>query len=284
MTRAGSAGALLAVALLLAGCGAGKAVVRYEEPGGLSGPPVGVVSRKTDLPPPKDDDEPEPPPPAAAVRSAVPIAASERGRMAPPSRRFHEPRTERYEGEPLRAESSTQAAPGSAGPPPEKMRAEGNPQVQHPDELTPLPTDRPQRYVSPAPLKKVLNPLRIGERRLAESSFAGESAVIDVSAAPTAFPPQATAALADEVPDSVVADPEQLGSYHVQVSSSRAFGAVLFDKEYAFMADIDLKTDLLALELRPGRYWIRYAVVDLLGFEHPYSRPQRILLRQPRAR
>lgn len=283
MRRAGSAGALLAVALLLAGCGRKKAVVLYEEAGGLTGPPIGLVARKTVLPPPKGDEEPEPAP-VAAARSAVPLAASERGRLAPPSRRFHEPVAERYGGEALRTESSTQAAPGSAGPPPEEMRAEGNPQVQHPDELTPLPADRPQRYVSPAPLKKVLTPLRIGERRLAESSSVQEEAVIDVSAAPAAFPPQATAALADEVPDSVVADPEQLGSYHVQVSTSRGFGAVLFDKEYAFMADIDLKTDLIALDLKPGQYWIRYAVVDLLGFEHPYSRPQRILLRQPRAR
>lgn len=279
MTRACSAGVLSAVALLLAGCGAKKAVVQYEEAGGLSGPPVGLV-RRTSLPPPKDEEEPEPAA-AVAARSAVPIAASERSRLAPPSRRFHEPVAERYGGEALRTESSTQAAPGPAGPPPEEMRAEGDPRVQHPDELTPLPTDRPQRYVSPAPLKKVLNPLRIGDQRLAESSPVREAAVIEISAAPAAFPPQATAALADEVPDSVVADPEELGSYHVQVSSSRGFRAVLFDKEYPFMADIDLKTDLIALDLKPGRYWIRYAVVDLLGFEHPFSRPQRILLREP---
>ncbi len=283
MTRASSAGALLAAALLLAGCGPKKAVVQYEEAGGLSVPPVGLVARKSVLPPPKSDEEPEPAP-VAAARSAVPIAASERGRLAPPERRGSEPAGAREGGESLRAESSTQAAPGPPGPPPEEMRVEGDPRAQQPDELTPLPTDRPRRYVSPAPLKKVLNTLRIGERRLAEAAPVREAAVIDVSAAPAAFPPQATAALADEVPDSVVADPEQLGSYHVQVSSSRAFGAVLFDKEYPFMADIDLKTDLLALDLRPGQYWIRYAVVDLLGFEHPYSRPQRILMNKPQTR
>lgn len=283
MTRAGSAGVLSAVLLLLAGCDRKKPAVRYEEAGGLSEPPIGLVGRKTVLPPPKGDEGPEPAS-AAAARSAVPLAASERGRMAPPARRLHEPMETRYGGEALRAESSTQTAPGPPGPPPEEMRAEGDPRAQHPDELTPLPTDRPGRYVSPAPLKKVINPLRIGEQRLADASPVREAAVIDVSAAPAAFPPEPTAALADEVPDSVVADPEQLGSYHVQVSTSRGFGAVLFDKEYAFMAEIDLKTDLLALDLKPGQYWIRYAVVDLLGFEHPYSRPQRILLRQPRAR
>lgn len=283
MTRARTAGVLSVVLLLLGGCGRKKPAVQSEEGGGLSEPPIGLVGRKTILPPPKGDEEPEPVP-VATSRSAVPLAASERGRKAPPARRFHEPMEKRYGGEALRAESSTQAAPGPAGPPPEEMRAEGEPRAQHPDELTPLPTDRPQRYVSPAPLKKVLSPLRIGEQRLAEASPVREAAVIDVSAAAAAFPPQATASLADEVPDTVVADPEQLGSYHVQVSTSRSFGAVLFDKEYAFMADIDLKTDLIALDLKPGQYWIRYAVVDLLGFEHPFSRPQRILLRAPRAR
>jgi len=51
-----------------------------------------------------------------------------------------------------------------------------------------------------------------------------------------------------------VADPSELGSYHVQVSSSRAFAAVLFDKEYPFMANIDLKTDLMTLDVKPGQY------------------------------
>lgn len=273
----------MAVALLLTGCGRKKPTVQYDERGGASEPFARIIGRKSDLPPPKGKDPPDPPRVIVAHSRLVP-AASEKARLSPSQPRPREPMMERFGGEPLRPAASIQPAPGSAGPPPDENQAQGDPEVQRPDELTPLPTDRPQRYVSPAPLKKVLKPLRVGEQALADIAPSGEEAAIDVSAAPAAFPPQSTARLDDEVPDSVVADPSELGSYHVQVSSSASFGGVLFNKEYAFMANIDLKTDLMALDVRPGQYWIRYAVVDLLGFEHPFTRPQRLLLHHRQAR
>lgn len=271
----------MAAVLLLAACGRRKAVIVYEERGGLSEPPVALAGRKSPLPPVDGRD-----PPSASVavpRAAAAASPASKPKAAPPPPRAPESPAGPVGGEALGREASPRRPPGPAGPRPDEHEVRGEPEVRRPDELTPLPTDRPQRYASPAPLKKVLNPLRIGDQPLGDVSAADADSEIDVSAAPGAFAPQRTAALDDEVPDSVVADPEELGSYHVQVSSSPSFGRILFDKEYPFMADIDLRKDLMAMEVRAGRYWIRYAVVDLLGFHHPFSKPRRVLL-SPAAR
>lgn len=275
------AGAVLAASLLLAGCGRRKAVIVHEERGGLSEPPVALVGRKSPLPPVEGRDPPESP--VAAPRARAAASSPDKMKASPPPPRSPESPAGPVGGEALGREESPRRSPGPAGPRPGGHDVQGDPEVRRPDELTPLPTERPQRYASPAPLKKVLTSLRIGDQPLGGAAAADADSEIDVSAAPAAFPPQRTAALDDEVPDSVVADPEELGSYHVQVSSSPSFGGILFDKEYPFMADIDLRKDLLAMEVKAGRYWIRYAVVDLLGFHHPYSRPRRILL-SPAAR
>lgn len=278
MTRAVRAGAALAASFLLAGCGRSKVVIVSDERGGLSEPPVALVGRKSPLPPVEGRDPPEAPVPVPRARAAA--SSQDKMKAAPPPRREPEPPAGPEGGEALGREASRRRPPGPAGPRAGQHEVQGEPEVRQPDELTPLPTDRPQRYASPAPLKKVLMPLRIGDQSLGGAAAADADSEIDVSAAPAAFPPQRTAMLDDEVPDSVVADPEELGSYHVQVSSSPSFGALLFDKEYPFMVDIDLRKDLLAMEVKSGRYWLRYGLVDLLGFHHPFSRPRRILLTQ----
>ena len=171
------------------------------------------------------------------------------------------------------------ASPGAAGPPPDEAHAQGSPEARHPDELTPLPAERLGRYKSPAPLKQILKTQKIEEQAMPDVAPATEEVAIDVSAAVASFKPQSTAALSDEVPDSGVADPTEIGSYHIQLSSSSAFGAVFFDKDYPFMADIDVAADLRIGKVQPGFYWLRYARVDLLGFEHPFSKPLRVALR-----
>jgi hypothetical protein len=272
----------VAVACLAFGCGRTKTVVVHDERGGLSEPPVALVGRKSPLPPIEGRDPPVEPVAVPRARAAEP--PREKMKAAPPPPREPESPAGAPGGEALGRAASPRRRPGPAGPRPDRHDVQGDPEVRQPDELTPLPTDRPQRYASPAPLKKVLTPLRIGDQALGDAAAVDADSEIDVSAAPAAFPPQRTAALDDAVPDSVVVDPEELGSYHVQVSSSPSFGGILFDKEYPFMADIDLRQDLLNMEVRHGRYWIRYAVVDLLGFHHPYSRPRRILLNNPQTR
>lgn len=274
----------MAVALLLAGCDRKKPTVLYDERDGGTAPFVRLLGRKSSLPPPKGKDPPVSPPAGIVARGRILAAASERARLSPPQTHPREPMTQRFRGEPLRSEASRQAAPGPGGPPLEEADPRGDPEARRPDELTALPTDHPQRYSSPAPLKRLLNAPRTDDRPMADVAPCDEDAVVDVSAAPASFPAQSTAPLDDEVPDSVVADPSELGSYHVQVSSSIAFAAILFNKEYEFMASIDLKTDLMALDVKPGEYWIRYAVVDLLGFEHPFTKPQRLLLHKQHAR
>ncbi len=66
-----------------------------------------------------------------------------------------------------------------------------------------------------------------------------------------------------------VANPVQ--SYHLQVSRDQNFTSLALDKNYDAFASIDLN-DLLP----PGNYYMRIALVDLLGFEGKFSAPRQI--------
>lgn len=273
------AGALMAAALLVAGCAQRKkAVLLVGQDGGME-PFVRPFARESDLPPPKGDPSPDPAAELVVPRGHVAPAISERSRLAPSRPEPRESPVERVEREPLRPSPSGMAAPGPAGPPPDESSPQGRPEARRPDILTPLPTGRPQRYASPAPLRRLRSLPGPNERPMDEVAPGDEDVAVDASASTGALPPPSTAALRDEVPDTAVAEPSEIGSYHVQVSSSPSFAPPLFDKVYPFMADIDLKTDLAAMKLKPGSYWIRYALVDLLGFEHPFTRPRRVVLR-----
>lgn len=277
MARVSEAGAVLSVALFLGACAAKKAVVVSEgEDGGFA--PF-VMGRKTELPPGKRRELPPDPPVESVTRRAVWVSSSSGERLALPPPSPKEESLKRAAGEALRPVASTGPAAGSAGPRPDAARVLGRPEVERPDELTPLPTGRPRNYVSPAPLEKQdeLSPPK--DRGPGGTATAEEEPVLDLSASPAAFRPRPLSPLDDEVPDTVTDAPTEIGSYHLQVGASPAFAPVLYDHVYPFMADIDLRSDLLAKKTRPGIYWIRYALVDLLGFEHPYSRPRRILLR-----
>jgi len=270
------------VVLLPAGCAREKKRVVYEDSDGGTAPFVMPPPRHSNLPPPKDE-EPRPES-GVATRSAAWTRSKPSGRLAQGKPEAREPGAAREGGEPLSVASSTMASPGPPGPPPDEAQVQGHPEARRPDELTPLPAERPGRYNSPAPLKKLLKPQRLEEQAMAEVAPAAEEPAIDVSAAVAAFKPQSTAPLGDEVPDSGVADPTEIGSYHMQLSLNSAFAAVFFDKDYPFMAEIDVAADLRIAKVKPGFYWLRYARVDLLGFEHPFSKPQRVVLRYPAGR
>ena len=47
------------------------------------------------------------------------------------------------------------------------------------------------------------------------------------------------------------------------------------------MADIDLETDMVEAHHPTATYWVRYALVDLLGFEHSFTKPKRMILIGP---
>ena len=66
-----------------------------------------------------------------------------------------------------------------------------------------------------------------------------------------------------------VANPVQ--SYHLQVAKDQTFSAPLVDKTYDAFDTINLN-DLLP----PGNYFMRVALVDLLGFEGKFSAPRPI--------
>lgn len=62
--------------------------------------------------------------------------------------------------------------------------------------------------------------------------------------------------------------------YRVQASKDKNFEKVLFDKKY----DVFTKPDLSS-ELPKGVYWVRYAVLDLLGDQGKYSEPRTVQVR-----
>ena len=66
-----------------------------------------------------------------------------------------------------------------------------------------------------------------------------------------------------------VANPVQ--SYHLQVSKDQNFATTMVNKNYDAFDKIDLNG-----MIPPGEYYMRVALVDLLGFEGKFSAPRRI--------
>lgn len=58
-------------------------------------------------------------------------------------------------------------------------------------------------------------------------------------------------------------------SYHLQVSRDQAFASTVLDKTYDAFDKIDLNA-----ALPPGSYYMRVALIDLLGFEGKFSAPR----------
>lgn len=236
----------------------------------MSDPPPG-----NQKPPPKQ----EPPKAAGGVTFTAASLSSPRLLTG------HAPPADTYPRGTAGAPLSTDTASVPASPPmapPDDAKVKGAPEASRPDQLTALPADRPGHYTSPKPLEELKATPKPASFPETVGSPEPEEAALNMSAFPAAFHPAPTEPMADEVPESGVTDPSQLGSYHIQVSTANAFEGPLYDKTYPFMADIDLPSDLLGRRTKPGVYWVRYALVDLLGFQHPYTRPQRALLEAKR--
>jgi hypothetical protein len=62
-----------------------------------------------------------------------------------------------------------------------------------------------------------------------------------------------------------------VSAYHVQVAGSADFKQILFDKRF----EAEERLDLSGARLAPGDYWVRVAVVDLLGAEGKFQAPRR---------
>jgi len=62
-----------------------------------------------------------------------------------------------------------------------------------------------------------------------------------------------------------------VSGYRLQISRSQDFSQVIFDKKY----DVFTRPDLRMI-LSNGMYWIRYAYIDLLGFQGEFSQPKKL--------
>lgn len=66
-------------------------------------------------------------------------------------------------------------------------------------------------------------------------------------------------------------------SYHLQVSREQTFATTVLDKNYDSFEDINLNN-----LLQPGNYYMRVALIDLLGFEGKFSAPRPVKVGGPR--
>jgi len=66
-------------------------------------------------------------------------------------------------------------------------------------------------------------------------------------------------------------------SYHLQVSREQNFATTVLDKNYDSFEDINLNN-----LLPPGNYYMRVALIDLLGFEGKFSAPRPVKVGGPR--
>lgn len=67
-----------------------------------------------------------------------------------------------------------------------------------------------------------------------------------------------------------------VGAYRVQMSATRDFEPVLFDRTYDAMKDINLYEEFLTSGVKADRdaYWVRIAFIDLLEIEKPFTDPR----------
>ncbi len=61
-----------------------------------------------------------------------------------------------------------------------------------------------------------------------------------------------------------------VSAYHIQVSRTEDFAAVVLDRVF----DADPGVDFKAAGLPPGQYWVRVAAIDLLGAKGTFSAPK----------
>lgn len=214
-------------------------------------------------------------PGGGAVKKAVLASQT----SAPKKERFEEEDREPSITEHYRSALSTAAL--DTGEKAEAGQPQGRPAVRRPEEEQLAFPGPPTHYNSPAPLRE----LRGGRRMpaIVGADFGDEDGVggLELAAKRPKDGPPLTPILDDSLPALGISDPDVIGSYHVQISSGPDFTKVLFEKTYPFMSEVDLAEDLAGAPDHVRALWIRYSVVDLLDFEHPFTRPRRILRLRP---
>lgn len=138
------------------------------------------------------------------------------------------------------------------------------------------------RYLSPKQLER----MDVREKALDPSSEA-EGAELKSLARAGGSPeaglkaPPALSDLEGAIPSMEISDMSSVGAFHVQMAATPDFAKALFDRTYSIMDDYDIEGDARKAGLRGGSYWVRIALVDLLGFEQPFSQPRRYKLKRP---
>ena len=272
---------LLALAIPFAACHREKRIVHLDEDiAGIGSPwTMKPPARFADAPP-KDKKLRDAEEARRAAERLLIIDESQRRIKARDAERGRVRPAVAVAGEPM--DESVVRSSGTASAPAGENAAQGDPRVRRPENLRALPAAGPAKYFSPADLKRAALEHRAPKelRRPADASVTAVSGQAPASG--PGFSPAPTGNLPDRIPETGVADPNAIGSYHVQVSSSADFKKPFFDRVYPFMAEVTIEKDLFARGTEPGEYWIRFSLVDLLEFEHPYSPPMRLRFPDPR--
>lgn len=293
--------ALLSLALLAACRTAPRAGYTAAEeevprPGGLlaaGSAPLASTRRLPPLPPKKDppDDPPDGEIPetgglklgSAAQASTEPVKAIP---LKPPEKlgaAKDKPKAGLNAGDlPKRSTSTPQGLGGLTG---EKI---GGAPGARPDPGGLGPNPRGSRYLSPASLAD----LKIGQsfeeppaqfpNAEADPPQASPGALPDADGAPP------IAALEAQPLNMLFMGNLDVASFRVQIATSPEFSKTTFDRVYDFVEDLNLNEEYLlhgtGQKAAGTPIWVRRSVIDLLGFEQPFSEPRRFTLRAKRAK
>lgn len=217
------------------------------------------LARPPRVPPPAAKPEPPPEGPAMKKRPAPSIPAAKT--VVPDSPRPKAP------GESARAKNSGKDDSSQRWEDPER-----------PDEVDPGQGAQGSRYLSPAKPKD--QKVKVEG---AEATAKGQAAAIvgRAPAAGSAAPDLGTppAEVKAEAPQLLTDFSEEDGSYRVQISDTEDFKRILFDKTYPFLEDFDVRVEMRKALTKGGHYWVRSAFIDLLEFQHPFSKPKHYYVR-----
>jgi hypothetical protein len=217
------------------------------------------------------------------ARSGAPGPAREPGRG--------EPRSAGADGKSFESARSSDTAHGAAGgaarEEDHKHPAPAGPEGADPAEGTrgrEARTKKPEvpvQDLTRRPFRLRAGPPTGGVPSAAPPPAGSSSGVAEIPQALDTSPPPLTQ-LDVDMSDGLELETMLVGAYLIQISTSPDFARLRFSKVYDFMDEApDVFGDIAVLELRRGYYWVRYAFLDLMGGQHPYSRPRAYYYRPP---
>lgn len=176
-----------------------------------------------------------------------------------------------------RLEPSLESPASGSRPDPAPPRAE--PSAAARDDSRPLSRpEPPPRYRSPAGLKDQPLPARPASFIEPGTAEAQDPAAPRRSVQ-AVLPAFRGGVESIDAPDVMIAD-LAAGSFRVQAAPTKRYDSLLLDKVYEFADQGGVYDDLHAAEIPSGFVWVRVAFIDLLGFQHPFTKPRRYRFRR----